>query len=283
MDESKRRGKLRDRVLQTCPLCIYCGGTVAASTIDHMPPRIMFRGKQRPHGLEFPSCESCNQGTKGADLVAALFGRGYPGGAGELEEDEFKKLLRSISNNISGLLEEMHIGRAGQKLARKSIPTEIDGGFLRVDGPLVSAHMQTFAEKVGFALFYEMTKTIVPPEGGVAARWFSNVDVLQGKYPREEISKVMGPSATLRQGTKEVSDQFSYSYGLSEDKSIGAFLASFRESFAVVAFASKLATSLNVETKHPIKMVQPKNFLARLRAAQANAHTYPLFHLHSYR
>ena len=107
----------------------------------------------------------------------------------ELEEEEFKKLLRSISNNIPGLLEEMHIGRAGQKLARKSISTEIDGDFLRVDGPLVSAHMQTFAEKVGFALFYEMTKTIVPPGGGVAARWFSNVEALQGKYPREPLSR----------------------------------------------------------------------------------------------
>jgi hypothetical protein len=271
MGESKRRGKLRDRILQACPFCIYCGGTVAASTIDHMPPRIMFRGKLRPQGLEFSACEPCNQGTKRADIVAALIGRGN--GTSESEKDELKKVFRSISNNIPGLLEEMHIGRAGQKLARKSIPTEVDGGILRVDGPLVSAHMQTFAEKIGFALFYEITKTIVPPEGGVAARWFSNVDVFQGKYPREEISRIVGPSATLRQGTKEVSDQFNYAYGLSEDKSIGAFLVSFRKSFAVVAFASKFATSLNVETKHPMQLVQPKNFLARLRAVQRNAHT----------
>src|SRR5262245_21886081 len=174
----------------------------------------------------------------------------------------------------------MHIGRAGQKLARKSIPTEVDGGFLKVDGPLVSAHMQTFAEKVGFALFYEMTKTIVPPEGGVVARWFSNVEALQGKYPREEISRITGPSTTLRQGSKEVSDQFNYTSGLSEDNSIGAFLASFRKSFAVVAFASKLTTSFEVDTKHPMKIVPPKDFLSRLRAVQASLHVRHMVDLH---
>jgi hypothetical protein len=264
MGEGKRKGKLRQRILHTCPFCIYCGGTVAATTIDHMPPRIMFKGKQRPEGLEFASCQSCNQGTKEADLVAALIGRGYPGASSELEGEEYKQLLRAISNNIPGLLEEMHIGRGGQRLARKSIPTAIDGGLFKVDGPLVSAHMQTFAEKVGFALFFEFAKTVVPPEGGVAARWFSNVDVLRGNYPREEISRIVGRSITLRQGTREVSDQFNYAGGLSDDKSVGAFLATFRKSFAVVAFACTRTISLMVDTEHPMKIVQPSDFLSRL-------------------
>jgi hypothetical protein len=53
------------------PLCIYCGGVVRATTIDHMPPRIMFYGKRHPKGLEFASCQKCNEGTKYAGLVAA--------------------------------------------------------------------------------------------------------------------------------------------------------------------------------------------------------------------
>jgi hypothetical protein len=122
---------------------------------------------------------------------------------------------------------------------------------------------------VGFALFYEITKTMVPPEGGVAARWFSNVEVLQGRYPHEEISRMMGPSATLQQGKREVSDQFNYAWALSEDSAVGAFLATFRKSFAVVAFASRLATLLKVDAKHPISIVQPNSLLSRLRAIRA--------------
>jgi hypothetical protein len=87
-----------------------------------MPPVMMFRGKHRPKGLEFPSCKACNHGTSKSDLVASLLGRVWPDASTELEHKEFKKLLSAIRNNVPGLLEEMQIGKAGQKLARREFP-----------------------------------------------------------------------------------------------------------------------------------------------------------------
>ena len=92
------------------------------------------------------------------------------------EARSLTRLLRAVSNNYPGLLQEMKIGRARQKLARKRVPANVGGDFLRVDGPLVFSHMQVFAVKLGFALWFETTKRAVPLSGGVIARWLSKVD-----------------------------------------------------------------------------------------------------------
>ncbi len=255
MGESKRKKRSHASIRNACSYCIYCGGTTPAATIDHMPPRMMFRGKHRPQGLEFASCHACNAGTKHSDLVASMIGRFAPDSEMTHDEEEFKKVLGSIKNNIPGLLEEMQISRAGQKIAKRRLA--IDGGFLRVNGPLVSSHMQQFSFKLGLALFYEVTKLIVPPTGGVAARWFSNVERMEGTFP-QTIFEFLLPPSTLRQGRFHVSDQFEYSWRVADDSTMGMFFASFRRSFAVVAFASMDATRLLVETNYPVKVIRPE-------------------------
>jgi hypothetical protein len=111
MGESKAKKRAHNAILAACPWCIYCGSP--ATTIDHVPPRIMFRDRQRPKGLEFPSCQPCNEGTRLADLVAALIGRLYPDAEQQDEQQEMEKLLSSVKNNIPGLLEEIAADRGG--------------------------------------------------------------------------------------------------------------------------------------------------------------------------
>ena len=72
MGEGNRR---KQAILSACPNCIYCGGNTLATTVEHMPPRMMFAGKQRPPGLEFAACKGCNHGSSHADLVASLMSR----------------------------------------------------------------------------------------------------------------------------------------------------------------------------------------------------------------
>ncbi len=231
-----------------------------ATTIDHVPPRIMFRDRYRPKGLEFPSCRSCNEGTKHSDLVAAMLGRLYPDGKTDMEREEFKKLLRSIKNNIPGLLQEMYFDKTGPE-------TSPEANFLRTDGPLVSSHMQTFAMKLGFALYYEFTNQIVPKGGGVAARWFSNHEWLEGKFP-QTIFDLLLPPQTLRQGKLEVSDQFSYQWRMAEGNRMGMFFAYFRQAFALVNFVTVDKSLLEVETEHPVRIMEPgqiTSFLSQSR------------------
>jgi hypothetical protein len=128
-----------------------------------------------------------------------LLSRVAPDARDEEERAELKKLLRGVSNNVPGLLEEMDLDARDQVAARNRLPKPADGGFLKTNGPLVSAHMQTFATKLGFALYYEVTGSIVPMDGGVAARWFSNVDRLDGTFPQSVFDYLLPPQ-TLKAG-----------------------------------------------------------------------------------
>ena len=96
--------------------------------MEHMPPIIMFDQRQRPKGLEFPTCWSpvgcprskysqrrlprceraeCNKGTSVTDTVASMLGRVYPNSASDPAKAEIKKLLSAVSINAPGLVEEM--------------------------------------------------------------------------------------------------------------------------------------------------------------------------------
>lgn len=264
--ESKARRRANEAVLRGCPHCIYCGGDVLATTVDHVPPIIMFAERRRPKGLEFAACEGCNQGTKHADLVAAMIGRSMPDATTEAAQAESKRIFAGIANNIPGLLQEMHLPEHRQRRTRARLPAAPDGGFLRANGPLVSAHMQTFATKIGFALWYETTKTILPKQGTVAARWFSNVDRLEGTFP-QSVFDILLPATTLKQGRFEVSSQFSYQWRLAEGNEMGMFLATFRHSFAVLSFAAIDIGKFDVPTEHPMRLVQPGQLTHLLRAA----------------
>ena len=264
MSESRAKKKAHAGVLEGCPHCIYCGGEALATSIDHVPPRIIFRESRRPKGLEFASCKPCNEGTSKADLVAGLLSRVAPDGVSEAEKAELTRLLSGVSNNVPGLLEEMHLGQRAQRNARKRLPQPVQGGFLKTDGPLVSSHMQTFATKLGFALFYEVTGEIVPMTGGVAARWFSNMDRLEGTFP-QSVFDVLLPPETLKQGKFNVAEQFSYQWRLTEGERAALFFASFRQSFAVLAFAATDRSFFDVETDDLMRLVSPRQITKFLR------------------
>lgn len=254
MGESKQKRRAHEAVRHDCPWCIYCGGDVPSTTVDHVPPIIMFAERKRPKGLEFGSCEACNRGTKHADLVAAMIGRSMPDSRTEAARTETKRIFSAINNNIPGLLQELYLSPEQQ--SAKGWRTQDGGGLLRTNGPLVSSHMQTFAFKIGFALYYEMTKTILPKTGGVVARWFSNYERLQGGFPQSVFEHLLPPT-TLRQGKFEVSDQFEYQWRIAEGDRMAMFLSTFRHSFAVLAFAAVDKALFDVETEHPFKICMP--------------------------
>jgi hypothetical protein len=187
-----------------------------------------------------------------------------PDAKDNIARTDLKKLLSSVKNNVHGLLEEMYIDPTGQALARERVPKEVEGGFLRTDGPLVSAHMQTFSIKLGFALYHEVTKKCVPMSGGVAARWFSNVERLDGTFPQSIFDVLLQPE-TLKQGDFNVSDQFSYQWRIAEGDRMALFFASFRRSFGVLAFVATDRSLLSVDTKHSIRVVTPRNITMLLK------------------
>ena len=75
-------------------------------------------------------------------------------------------------------------------------------------GPLTRAHIRVFAAKLGCALHYNETGTILPSRGRVTVQMHS-LDQLARRGPVDSrFMALLGPPTTLRQGKDEVADQF---------------------------------------------------------------------------
>ncbi|MCA6104752.1 hypothetical protein [Bradyrhizobium australafricanum] len=257
MGEAKLRMRTFAEMLANSKGCIYCAGQNTATTIEHMPPRAAFVGKQRPKGLEFPACEACNTNTKSSDLVASMLARLWPDSTTDIQQRDIRKLLSAVANNIPELLREMELRRGAEKLARKRHNLPADTHPLHV-GPLLNAHLETFAAKMGFALHYEVYGTPIPMDGGVQPMWFSNVQALNDQIPNELFEMLPSPS-TLRQGRKNVEGQFLYSYALAERGHM-LYFATFNKSFAIAGVTAN-DRSVNLEKhKDRFPIVLPGQF-----------------------
>lgn len=119
-------------------------------------------------------------------------------------------------------------------------------------GPVIDGSMLTFGAKLGMALHFAETGRIVPPAGAVEVIWYSNVQAYSGNVPTEFI-KMFGPGKTLRQGQREVADQFRASSIIATDGTLSAHIGVFRDSFAIIAFVAEDRTQL----QHALKPVSP--------------------------
>jgi hypothetical protein len=107
MGEAKRKKRLSARILQEHPFCCYCGGGVAATTIDHVPAKILFPYKRRPRGLEVPACTACNKANSKFDQMAGVFSRVSKQDPVVTDRDEFKKLVANVHKDFPGWASEL--------------------------------------------------------------------------------------------------------------------------------------------------------------------------------
>jgi hypothetical protein len=98
--------------------------------------------------------------------------------------------------------------------------------------------MLTFGAKLGFALHYETHGTPVPPGDGVQPFYFTNASAARGEMPCEIIDRLPGRRA-LQQGSKHVSDQFTFSSILTDERRHAVFYAVFNQSFAIMSITAQ--------------------------------------------
>src|SRR6185312_3522823 len=244
----------RHRKVFEYPWCIYCGGIAPATEADHVPARVMFEGRARPKGLEFPSCKACNEGVRRSELVAALISRANSEPGRQVVEQEFGYLLKAVHRHVPGLLEEMRSPRAQSKLLAKSLGLD-DDAFIRL-GPIANAHLNAFAAKFGFAFHFLAKGTPVPVGGAVAVCIRSNVDLLKGRIP-SEIFELFGAPQTLQQGRFSAEDQFRYKALGTDDGNMSMGIASFRRSFAILTFAGDDPAKLSTPSLKGEKLFKP--------------------------
>ena len=125
--QAKARQRAHAKLLAAHSRCIYCAGAKPVTTVEHLPPIMMFNQRQRPKELEFPTREGCNHGTRLTDLVASLLGRVYPDPKNDPNKKELQKpcLQQSTRAPVSPKVRRQKWGcgfpDSGRRLHKKEV------------------------------------------------------------------------------------------------------------------------------------------------------------------
>lgn len=215
------------------PICCFCGGKEPASTIEHLPARIVFPKKHRPKGLEFPACASCNNQTSGDDSVLAIVAQAVGSMRTNIPSIDKKTLERAAWGAQRSF--------PGFKLAGRQELRNVNGvirkvGVFSVNNPVVHTALCRLAAKFALAAFYELNKTIADETYRLNTMW-----VHSQRDDADEIAdilKLFPNSTSLRQGNWDTAETFYFRHVIEPTSLITA--AVFYESILLYAHLAPL-------------------------------------------
>lgn len=216
------------------PHCIFCAGERPTTSVEHMPSRILFDAKQRPKGLEFPSCQKCQNSTRKEELAVAMFSRIYPDATTPAGRQEVRKIMRDAGRAFPKLLKEMEIDQLPILAELGATAHKLPAwNFVTCGGPIAREIIEKFALKLAVALHFEERKVSVPRGAGILVTHYTNYRALVDGMPIEFMD-ALGAEKTLVMGAKHASDTFSYQTSALEDEPTTLHMAYFRQSFALL-------------------------------------------------
>jgi hypothetical protein len=235
----------------------------------------MMRDKQRPSGMEFAACAACNNGTRGADVVAAVMARLHPdNGPDSWQTAEMEKLRSAMDAFAPGVREEFsEPGKAQSEWLRRR-----GAGLLQrvirvhADGPMLRAHLSVYGAKLAMSLYREHVGIALPLDGAVWCQFSLNAGMTQEML--NERVQILPIQETLRQGSKNVGDQFSYRYNCDE-RTVVAAVAQFHRGLWFTLFASCDARIIELFNKPEFiglpasALVRPGGLLSQLHGTSS--------------
>jgi hypothetical protein len=241
---SQRRAR-RLKFFAANPLCCFCGGQAPAVEEDHVPARSFFNQRVWPVGYVYPACSACNGETALDEQAIAMLSRIYPDPVTGAEKAETLKLMAEVQNNHPHLFREMHPSLRQLRDARSKYGLAPEPGeslttlpVLSVSGPLLNTALQQFSRKLFCTLFYKHSGSILGPDGGIAMRWYTNIQIDADEINRT-LAAVTPFAPKLERNTVGLNDQFFYRWGVADTNRMAAFLAFFRKSFAILGVVSQ--------------------------------------------
>ena len=234
MGEAKLKSRRRQEILSSHPRCIYCPSP-HASTIEHMPPRGLFKDKQRPSGWEFPTCSDCNEGSRGADAVAQMLSLIHPFEEEGWQSEQMKRVLPAVRKQAPRAYQEISSNEKAKSRWVKSHGLLRDVVVVTADGASTVAHLDAFAGKMALAVFAELMGRPIELDGTLFTQWYLNAGLSQKAYHAH--LSILPNFSALQQGKKNSGGQFWLHYN-SDMKSIVAALIVFHGNLSVMTVAS---------------------------------------------
>jgi hypothetical protein len=205
-----------------------------------------------------------------------MLSRLYPDPSTEEEKAEMGKLMRAVAHNYPDVLPEMQLNvrqlrRAAAKygLERTQGKTYADIPAVSLEGPLINVAVENFSRKLFCALYYKHAEQILCPEGGIAVRWWTNLQVEAGEIPRS-LATVLNGFPKVERSTLNLDDQFLYRWGITDTRNVAGFLTILRQSFVIFGTVQQNASEFQLpQHVRILRPMGPNKALQRRRIKYA--------------
>lgn len=247
------------------PRCIYCGSE-DTSSIEHMPPNIMWESGERPRGHEFVCCKNCNRGTSAADSVAGMMAYvRQDGTTTEKETEKIKKIMVSVNERVPGLGDRI-LSKAKMVMVRSPSGLLRPAYQIHIEDKVATEVLGVFAAKLGMGLYREHMGKALPLEGCVMTTWFANSGLTMDQA--NAILDNLPVQGELKQGKNNAQGKFDYRYGAHASGDLLMALASFRDSLHIFVIAVSNEELLNNITwmTNTTSKFKPGSLVERLKA-----------------
>lgn len=147
MGQQKAKNK---RFFSEHPLCCFCGGSVPATTVDHVPARAFFVDRKSPGCTRFPACLRCQNRTTDSEDIARLLAISQ---ATAINPDALEYFLESEASIMRGFKQ--------RKTKLLDHGESIDGNpVVRLDEDTQERIIEVF-RKIALALYYRIVGEIL--------------------------------------------------------------------------------------------------------------------------
>jgi hypothetical protein len=230
----------KQRFLVEHPICCFCGGTTAATTLDHVPSRACFNGRNGPEGFEFPACGPCQKLLRQEEQFFAFMCHLSDRDNANYDRTMSRRLMQGIKNNLPDLFPQIVQGANNRRRGLRQLGVEKPVGAVLDDVPMVEFPRQIdpvlrkVATKLGLALYYKHKGRPASPSHGIVSYWAQYAD----QRAMERFGQVISELQFLRRGTRsnfDFGNRFSYAWNIEEPDEPDIFIA-------VAKFGSGLVT-----------------------------------------
>lgn len=219
------------------PWCCFCGGSKAATTIDHVPNRACFPGRQAPEGYEFPACADCQSETRLDEIGFATLVFSLAHESVRLDKDAVQKLFSGLQNNLPEAARFRALSTNDKRKAARRLGLALPAGATYLEAPFlgINEELRECADryicKIARALYYKHLGSIAPANAFTHGMW------LDGKMPANSggISAWAETMPSLFRGTRsnvDLGNYFTYRTNFSAEEKAFAVIGQFASGMA---------------------------------------------------
>lgn len=222
--------KKKQRFFAEHTQCCFCGGKNPTASIDHVPPRAAFPGRNGPEGFEFPACDDCQKGTRLDEIAFAFMVM-----ISDMNDDNFApksldRLMEGMRNNLPHLLPLKELPASKKRRSMKEMGLPRRPGQTLSEVPVIEYssefhdHINRYLAKMMCALFYKEQGRIAPHDYLVWTDWGTYADARS--HPLTQA--MMNITPETHQGERrnmDIGDRFSYRFNRTDRADISIIAA----------------------------------------------------------